>query len=564
MSLIKTGLKITSLIFALVSFNIYAKVSMSVDRSEISQGETFVLNIQLDRDTSAQPDLSLIPKEFTIVSSSQYNNTQIFNGKRTTLKGWKIKLKTLKKGPITIPAIEVDDEFTQPIQLTIKDTSNQLTLNGQDKVIFLESEIDVTSVYVQQQVIYTVSLYRAVNTHYASLTEPTAENAIVEKLGDDEQFEKIINNRRYVVTKRRYALFPQQSGETVITPVNFTADINENNRRNYNSFINATRPVSISTEQKRITVKPKPAQFKGFWLPASEVVIADKWTPVTSSLTVGEPVTWTILLSVQGLSESQLPEIKIPEVEGLQWYYDTPQKERQLSHKGIQGQRVEKLAVIPSQEGEFTIPEIKISWWDTKSDSAKVAILAARTIKVLAGTAKTQTPTINQPVSIPQTSPTTTLSSDKAVRQWQMIAGLFLLLWLLTLVAFFKKKGAASSTHKTSERPDNSAHKDADAVFKQLKSDLESSNAKNIEQSLLKWLNLSGFSELHSLGALASQLTENSLKNRVQAFEAARYSAAQQNSPVSLTISEIKAIRADLTSQHKAAVLSQIPPLYSR
>ena len=145
----------------------------------------------------------------------------------------------MKTGKILIPAITVGNEATRPITLNIRDASDQLNLNGQNKAIYLEAKVDTTSAYVQQQVIYTISLYRAVQTHYASLTEPVAENSIIEKLGDDVQFEKNIGNKRYIVTQRKYAIFPQQSGPLKISPVTFTADVNDSNRRR-SLFLNST------------------------------------------------------------------------------------------------------------------------------------------------------------------------------------------------------------------------------------------------------------------------------------------------------------------------------------
>ena len=51
-------------------FAVNAKLTQSIDRTEIHAGESFLLTLQVDEDTGDQPDLSLIPKEFTIISNS--------------------------------------------------------------------------------------------------------------------------------------------------------------------------------------------------------------------------------------------------------------------------------------------------------------------------------------------------------------------------------------------------------------------------------------------------------------------------------------------------------------
>ena len=141
-------------------------------------------------------------------------------------------------------------------------------------------------------------------------------------------------------------------------------------------------------------MKPKPAGANDPWLPAKNVVLADRWTPVTKELTVGEPITWTLMLSVQGLSESQLPEIKLPDIKGLQLYPDTPQKERKIDEKGILGQRIEKYAVIPSVEGPITIPEVRLSWWNTETDKMETTFLSSKTFNVRPGKVVSSTPQI--------------------------------------------------------------------------------------------------------------------------------------------------------------------------
>lgn len=556
-------IKILFWLAILASFPVAGKLSMTIDRTDISAGETFVIDIRLDVDSDDQPDLSLIPKEFTIVSNSQYHHTQIFNGQRNVVKGWKITLKTLQSGRLTIPPISVGNEKTQAINLNVKDASNQFNLNGQSKLIFLEANLDSQEAYVQQQTIFTVSLYRAVNTHYASLTEPTAENAIVEKLGDDIQFQKYINNRRYNVTQRKYAIFPQQSGDIEISSVNFTADVNDNSRRSRSSFLSATRPVSITTEAIALKVKPKPQNSPEPWLPASDVILADKWSPNTSTLKVGEPITWTLLLTVQGLSESQLPEINIPKVDGLQWYYDTPQKERQVNEKGIVGQRIEKLAVIPSKEGEVIIPEITLNWWDVKSNTQKTAVLASKTFNIVAGEAAAQT-NVAAPLNLPPMETTAGISSSE-LRNWQYAAAALLLLWIATLIAYLLKPSQAGGNRfSTKNSPvDNDNTKNIRAL---LKTSLKDKKYERTEKYLIQLVNQAGYRSIHSLGALRRMMKTPAIGHKLKALEKSRYSQAALAPESELDKKDIDQILHDLNSslEQEHIKSSTVPTMYSK
>jgi len=540
-----------------------AAITQSVDRNEIHAGESFVFTIQIDNDSGAEPDLSLIPKEFTIISNSQYQQMSYVNGRSSTIKGWKIKLSTLKTGTITIPPINVGNEKTQAVTLNIKDTSDRVDLQGQNKAIFLETDISSDKGYVQQQIIFTVKLYRAINTHYARLTEPTAGDSIIEKLGDDVQYDKTIDNTRYVVTERRYAIFPQQSGELEIDSVNFTADINDPNSRGNNRFLNTTRPISVNSKPIKIEVEPQPTTASSPWMPALEVVLADRWTPVTEELTVGEPVTWTILLYAQGLSESQLPEIKLPKVSGLQFYPDTPQKERQINDRGILGQRIEKLAVIPSKEGKITIPAIEVKWWDTESNTEKTASIAARTFNVVAGEATVITQ--SEPEQIGPVVEQPKIQEDSVSNYWKTAAIGFLILWLITLIGYIKA-GSRSAT-RLDKRPAKKQGKQPTLTESQLLKNLthaiKANQLESIESCLLKWASSLGSTQILSLGQLVSRLTEQSIKDKINQLQSSRYSSNNNQFESKLSKADLEHIASVLQTNESAKNDNEIPPLYS-
>lgn len=552
------------LLLALIAlpFGVDAKLTQSIDRTEIHAGESFLLTLQVDEDTGEQPDLSLIPKEFTIISNSQYSQMSYVNGRSSVIKGWKIKMSTLSTGRITIPPITVGNNQTTAITLLIKDTSDRVDLNGQKKAIFLESSVDQQQVYVQQQILFTVKLFRAVNTHYARLSEPTAGDSIIEKLGDDIQYDKMIENTRYVVTERRYAIFPQQSGPLNIDAINFTADVNDTGQSNRNRFLNTTRPISVNSKIVEVEVKSQPSTASSPWLPASEVVLADKWTPLSKDLTVGEPVTWTLLLYAQGLSESQLPEITLPKVDGLQWYPDTPQKERQVNDKGILGQRVEKLAVIPSKEGKITIPEIQMKWWDTKSNSEKTASIPARTFTILP--AETTVNSAQPPQMIGPVIETKTIIDDSQTLFWKYSAAAILIVWLLTLVAYFNKSAPASSRKKKAITQQFEKSRTQSVMLKNLTQAIKLSQTEKIEAGLIEWSSTLTAKPTHSLGHLVNHIKDQSLIDKLNRLESQRYAANKTDYQCDISKSDLDSIRKELTVKVIDGSENEIPPLYPR
>ncbi len=546
----------------------FAKISQSIDRTDIHAGETFVLTIELDKDTGAEPDLSMIPKDFTIISTDQYAQIVNINGRVQTSKSWNIQLSTLKTGKLVIPPISVGNESTQAIMLFIKDTDSQVDLGGESKIIFLETDVSAEEVYVQQQIIYTIKLYRSVNTHRAKLSPLVAGDSIVEKLGDDVQYYKNINNKRYLVAKIRYAIFPQKSGKLTIDPILFTADINDPNA-NQNSFryLSTTRPISIKSKALEITVKPKPTNASEPWMPSSDLVLEDTISSDNLEFTLGEPLTWTIKLSAQGLSESQIADIKFPSVKGLQFYPDTPQKEREINAKGIRGQKIEKVAVVPSQEGEFELPEIKVFWWDIKEDKEKTAIIPARKISVKAPInqpSKDQKPEVISPIQPQETS-----IAPPENTYWRYLTAIFAFLWLLTLIAWYRAKSnlplEKNKPEKGSKASKNKANRNQSLSL--LNEAIKQQDLKKIEKYLLLWAGQVAQSSFYSIGQLQSKLADQQVCDKLALLESLRYGAPSKSAQCDLSQQDLADIQSQLVKNTKSAhqskdELTAIPPLY--
>ena len=55
--------------------------------------------------------------------------------------------------------------------------------------------------------LYTVRLYRRVDVAQAELSEPELADAVIEKLGEDSNYNTVVNGVSYLVTERKYAIF---------------------------------------------------------------------------------------------------------------------------------------------------------------------------------------------------------------------------------------------------------------------------------------------------------------------------------------------------------------------
>jgi hypothetical protein len=427
----------------------------------------------------------------------------IINGSVSHTTSWKLVLMPRKTGNFIIPAISFGQDHSKPITITVLPASAPSSKQNSD--LFMETEVSSNSGYVQAQLIYTIRLYRAVGISNASLSEPKLSDAdaVVIKLGDDKTYQTTRNNRRLVVTERRYAIFPQQSGQLTIEPIEFTGQIADQQQSFFNFDpmpFSTGRTERLFSKKIKLNIQPIPDSFKqGQWLPAAQLYLSDEW-PDNREFKVGDPVTRTITIKAQGLTSSQLPQIKQPEIEGLKQYPDQPVRKDHQEASGITGSNTEKIALIPTHAGNYQLPEIKIPWWNTEINKREVATIPARTIRVVAGASAQAAPTQSQPAVTNNPSSDQSISNTEAETKtatktsipvhsqtsaiWIMISGFLALGWIATLVTWYVRARSNKTQHNEMTEESSVSLKQA---RNQLKLACDNANKQAAKQALLDW-----------------------------------------------------------------------------
>ena len=183
----------------------------------------------------------------------------------------------------------------------------------------------------------------------------------------------------------RYAIFPEESGTLEIPAQTFTARESSGRRSSF-GFGSSGRQLTRSTKPISLTVLPRPASFAATtWLPAHKLEIQEIWSTPPDQLRTGESATRTIKITGEGLQGAQLPPTLFPATEGLKYYPDQPVIQDTESSAGLTGLRTDSAALIPTREGNWKIPEVRIPWWDTNSDQVRYAVLPEQEIVVTKG-----------------------------------------------------------------------------------------------------------------------------------------------------------------------------------
>jgi hypothetical protein len=224
-----------------------------------------------------------------------------------------------------------------------------------------------------------------------------------------------------------------------------------------------TRPLRLAASAISMNVQPRPAAANGRdWLPAQKVTLEESWRPDKASIHAGEPLTRHVRLTALGITGAQLPDLSklMPLPDGIKLYPDQAKTEDQPSAGTILGSRDQDMALVASQPGRYALPAMKIFWWDTDSNTQREVSLPAQSLDVLpasASSAATPPPAVDTQASATTVEPAVAAApkpfsvagptAGGNTRLWQGISAAVLLLWLLTLFAWWRARKQRSTAN---------------------------------------------------------------------------------------------------------------------
>ena len=536
-------LTLCSLFFFVNNAFAFSTLTATLDRNPVMEREPFVLEVtadgSLDRDVLKVSELNSSGLSIGRVSTS--SQTQIINGDFSRTTTWRIIITAQKAGQYQIPSFEIDGVRSQPIKLNVVKMTNQKSSTNEP--IFLKNTLDKQQLYLQESLSLVTRLYISpqVNLQSGTLSEPELEGAFIKQQGKDKDSSDIVNGIRFRVIERIYSVTPQASGDFTLKPPTFNGEVSVNNRRQ--SFFNMaqTQPISAFSEDLKIKVLPIPAHYSGTWLPSTLVQLNEEWQPDKNQFEVGEAITRTFTLTALNVNEEQLPDVKGQYPDSFNLYPDQSESHSVLRQNALVSQRVNSEALIANQPGTYTLPEVRLNWFNTKTQQAQVAILPARTIEVLASAnASTQSPNQNASLSsnnskmlanendhssnadCPVAEKTITKHNNTVLDSMLLWSGW--ITWLATLmVGLLLFKSSKLTTHSNQSPPLESPSSQPNYNKSKLKKACQSNESQLARQQLLLWAQ-NRFTNVITLSEL-QVLVSAELSQQISLLEQSKYSA---------------------------------------
>ena len=427
------GLWLWSALCLLLSMPTTARITAEVDRTNIAMGET--LRLTLTADAGERPDqisLDQLEIDFEILQRSSSTSARLIGGEQNITRTLEIELSPLREGVLTIPAFNTGGRRTTPTAIKV---SPEPEFALAEELVTFDATVDNTEVYVQAQVILTITLQQAINLDNRAVSDVDIPDTYQEPL-EQKSFQRRSGGRLWQVTELRYALFPQKSGDLLIPAIAFSGRELLPGR----SLLGARlgRRIAIKSDPINIRVKPVPATFPGdVWLPAQQLSLTSRWSAAPEQLSTGDSTTRTLEITAQGLQGSQLPPVTslggTGGIKGLRFYPDKETIEQREIPLGLEGYRLQSEALVSSEAGNWTLPERTIPWWNTETDTLEFARLPEERIRVtdlLAPKDSANSDIATTPVLTEGTIGSRRLWQMSAATGWLLAAILGALLWL--------------------------------------------------------------------------------------------------------------------------------------
>ncbi|MFK7914940.1 MAG: BatD family protein [Pseudomonadales bacterium] len=361
----------------LTSTSTQAEIRTFVDPKVLDETETLRLTLRLEGSRSADaPDLAPLEQDFEVLGSNSSSQYRSINGQVQSWVEYQINLRPRRNGTLTIPALQLGGEYSDATAVEVR-ALDPVLRQEIDRMVFFETEVNPSPVYVQAQLIFTRRLYYSTSggvQMYSDLPgAPELADAVVIPLEDARSFAERRNDIDYGVVEQRFAIYPESSGSLTIPAVALTSSVRvlKNGRMRRSGIRVASQPVSV-------TVLPIPPEYPSDqpWLPATEVSVRQSANP-QFELNTGSPLTHSISIEVQGnVSSAIAPVAETMDAQlqqTLRAYPKAPVTNDFIRAGTNIGRRDQTTSLLPVAPGNISLPGLEVVWWDTRNNRVRTA-----------------------------------------------------------------------------------------------------------------------------------------------------------------------------------------------
>lgn len=370
-------------------------ITLNLDRPEatLADGLQLSVNVSGAHGGNMRPTIRGV-EDFVLRPAGASTKVEIVNGRYSAGMEFTYLLQPKRAGSLRVGPAEltVDGTTYRSNVATLTVVAPAASAAGDRGPVFLVADLAPSKVYLEQQALYTLRLYRLVNVGEASVSVPEVEGVAFSKLGDPREYKGVYQGRSYQVIELRYLLRAQKAGTFTLPParMDLTVFVPLNRPRRgifddpFFAQMASGRPQSLASEALPLEVLPLPPEGR----PADYSGLVGSFT-VTSTIEpqvikAGESVTMTVTVRGRG-NVKRIPELKFPPLDGVKIYADQPVQKEETGVDGVAGYRTIKWALVPEREGHYRIPSLALSYFDTDAGRYRTLRTGEATLTVSPG-----------------------------------------------------------------------------------------------------------------------------------------------------------------------------------
>lgn len=259
------------------------QLKVTPQKVNIKVGETFEVSYSIDQAGKGSFNPPNLTDAFAVVSGpNQYSSTQWINGQMTSsmrfsyalkavktgsheLAGasFKTRKKTYKANSVRVQATKNPNIKKQNINANSNQpkTNNDLDLQNNPDYFFTV-EVDTDRVYIGQQMTAYYVIYSRYNlTNYNAQSAASLQGFWAQDISPDRITPRDVSIGDQLYTKyviKKYALFPQKTGQLEIDAMDITAQVkipSKRRSRGFFSFSNS-KQIELNSKSKTVSVFP--------------------------------------------------------------------------------------------------------------------------------------------------------------------------------------------------------------------------------------------------------------------------------------------------------------------
>ncbi|MNH85469.1 hypothetical protein D3C73_379100 [compost metagenome] len=186
-----------------------------------------------------------------------------------------------------------------------------------------------------------------------------------------------IDGKTFFGMRFTYRITPQLAQTFQIPPLQFQVQPGQ-----------GTGPVSLSSPPLSFQARALPHGGKTPQLVANGVRFTQQIQRSHTPLRVGDSVQRQLRIEAEGAQAMLLPEPHFAAVKGLRRYVQTPSVMAMDDGRGTTtgGVREDKVSYVIEQSGHFTLPPIRLTWWDAGSGQSRELTVPEVALSAAAGT----------------------------------------------------------------------------------------------------------------------------------------------------------------------------------